>query len=68
VLGLVVPKAHALSDDGSWAVVVTYSDDGYVSDSEAARHRYAESCEDMQEHARGRERSAQGSRLSDRAS
>jgi uncharacterized membrane-anchored protein len=48
VLGLVVPKAHALSEDGSWAVVVTYSDDGYVSDEDAKDIDYADLLKDMQ--------------------
>ena len=39
VLGLVAPKSHDLLEDGAWAVVVTYSDDGYVSDKEAASMR-----------------------------
>jgi uncharacterized membrane-anchored protein len=49
VLGLVVPKSHDLSEDGSWAVVVSYSDDGYVSDSEAAGIDYDEVLADMKD-------------------
>lgn len=40
VLGLVVPAAAPLDSAQSWAVVVTYSDDGYVSDEDAARTDY----------------------------
>ena len=49
VLGLVVPKSHDLADEHSWAVVVTYSDDGYVSDDEAASIDYDEMLEDMKD-------------------
>ncbi|MCC8363082.1 DUF2167 domain-containing protein [Lysobacter sp. A6] len=49
VLGMVVPKSHGLMDDASWAVVVTYSDDGYVSDEDAKSIDYAELLSDMQE-------------------
>lgn len=40
VLGLVVPAAAPLDSAQSWAVVVTYSDDGYVSDEDAAKTDY----------------------------
>ena len=36
VLGLIVPAETPLTDDNSWAAVVTYSDDGYISDKDAA--------------------------------
>ena len=38
VLGMILPSAdpHVLLDDRAWAVVVTYVDDGYVSDADAA--------------------------------
>ena len=49
VLGMVVPKAHGLMDDNSWAVVVTYSGDGYVSDEDASKIDYDELLEQMQE-------------------
>ena len=39
MLGLLGSRIRGLSDDGSWAVVVTYTDDGYVSDEEAREHR-----------------------------
>jgi uncharacterized membrane-anchored protein len=49
VLGLIVPTAPTLADDNSWAVVVTYSDDGYVSDEDAAKIDYQEMLEEMQQ-------------------
>jgi uncharacterized membrane-anchored protein len=49
VLGMLVPDADALGSDHSWAVVVTYSDDGYVSDEDAQEIDYAEVLEGMQE-------------------
>ena len=36
VLGMLVPDGLEVTDERSWAVVLTYSDDGYVSDEEAA--------------------------------
>jgi len=49
VLGLLVPDADGLGSDHSWAVVVTYSDDGYVSDEDAQEIDYAEVLEGMQQ-------------------
>ena len=40
VLGMVVPDAPRLDEAGSWAVVVTHSSDGYVSDEDAASIDY----------------------------
>ncbi|MBD9537420.1 DUF2167 domain-containing protein [Stenotrophomonas sp. ATCM1_4] len=48
VLGLIVPRSPGLLEDGSWAVVVTYSDDGYVSDGDAKDIDYSELLETMQ--------------------
>jgi uncharacterized membrane-anchored protein len=42
VLGLIIPDSAPLSDDHSWAVVVTYNDEGYVSDADANEIDYAE--------------------------
>ncbi len=42
VLGMLVPDAAPLDSDRSWAVVVTYSDDGYVSDEDASKTNYDE--------------------------
>ena len=49
VLGLLVPKADPLGTEHSWAVVLSYSGDGYVSDEDAAEIDYAELLEDMQQ-------------------
>lgn len=47
VLGLIVPRKPDLLTDDSWAVVVTYSDEGYVSDEDAAKIDYAEMLTEM---------------------
>ena len=49
VLGLVVPAATPLDSDQSWAVVVTFSDEGYVSDEDAAKTDYEKLLADMKE-------------------
>jgi uncharacterized membrane-anchored protein len=49
VLGMVVPKGRGVLDDTGWAVVVTFSDEGYVSDEDAAKIDYAEMLQDMQD-------------------
>lgn len=49
VLGLLVPKAEPLGSEHSWVVVLTYSDEGYVSDEDAAEIDYDELLADMQE-------------------
>lgn len=49
VLGLVVPAATPLDSEWSWAVVVTFSDDGYVSDEDAAETNYDELLAQMKE-------------------
>jgi uncharacterized membrane-anchored protein len=48
VLGLLVPDDVGLVGEGSWAVALTYSDDGYVSDADANAIDYAELLKDMQ--------------------
>ena len=53
VLGMILPNGEkSLTSENSWAVVVTYSDDGYVSDEEAAKNDYAKILKDMQEATR----------------
>jgi uncharacterized membrane-anchored protein len=47
VLGLVVPDAEPLGSEHSWAVVLTYSGEGYVSDEDAKEIDYAELLADM---------------------
>lgn len=48
-LGMLVPTAVSLADDASWAVVITYSDDGHVSDEEASDVDYDEIMSEMKE-------------------
>ncbi|WP_342316353.1 DUF2167 domain-containing protein [Lysobacter sp. FW306-1B-D06B] len=47
VLGMVVPKDVPLTDENSWAAVVTYSDDGYITDKDAASIDYDELMADL---------------------
>jgi len=49
VLGMVVPKGRGVLDDSGWAVVVTYSDDGYISDEDAASTDYDELLQEMKD-------------------
>ena len=49
VLGMIVPASPGLAEDGSWAVVVTYSDDGYVSDEDAAKIDYDDLLKEMKD-------------------
>ena len=48
VLGMVVPSDAALDQPGSWVAVVTYSEDGYVSDEDANAIDYTEMLREMQ--------------------
>ena len=66
VLGLVVPTAQPLDSDASWAVVVTYSDDGFVSDEDAAKTDYDADAQGHAGRREGRERRAQEGRIRDR--
>jgi uncharacterized membrane-anchored protein len=54
VLGMILPSTDpkVLLDEKSWAVVVTYSADGYVSDEDAAKIDYSEMLQDMQKAAK----------------
>ena len=65
VLGLIVPRSPGLTDEQSWAVVVTYADDGYVSDEDASKIDYSELLREMQEQTRAsnpeREKAGYGS-------
>lgn len=49
VLGMVVPTGRGVLADDGWAVVVTYSDEGHVSDEDAAKIDYNELLADMKE-------------------
>jgi uncharacterized membrane-anchored protein len=48
VLGLLVPDNAPLGSDHGWAVLVTYSDEGYVSDADASKIDYKQMLSDMQ--------------------
>jgi len=50
VLGMILPSRdpHVLLDEDSWAVVVTYTGEGYVSDEDAAKIDYDDMLKDMQ--------------------
>ena len=52
VLGMILPANLSPLDKHSWAVVITYSDDGHVSDEDAAKIDYAKMLKDMQEQTR----------------
>ena len=52
VMGLLVPTADGLDSEHSWAVVLTWSPDGYVSDEDAAEIDYADLLEQMQDETR----------------
>ncbi len=62
VLGMLVPTSKSLAEKGAWAVVMTYSADGYVSDADAAKTDYAKILKDMQQESRdaNAERAKQG--------
>ena len=53
VLGMLVPAGTSLLDEKeSWVVVISHSDDGYVSDEEASKIDYDKMMKDMQDGAR----------------
>lgn len=49
ILGMLVPDDAGLVGEGSWAVALTYSDDGHVSDEDANAIKYDELLKEMQE-------------------
>lgn len=51
VLGMILPSEdmNVLRDDKAWAVVITFVDEGYVSDEDAAKLDYSQMLKDMQE-------------------
>jgi uncharacterized membrane-anchored protein len=51
VLGLVLPVGLSLADTNSWVAVVTYSDEGYVSDQEANAIDYSAMLQEMKDGA-----------------
>jgi len=52
VLGMILPANLSPIDHNGWAVVITYSDDGHVSDADAAKTDYAAMLKDMQQQTR----------------
>ncbi|MDV3237528.1 MAG: DUF2167 domain-containing protein [Gammaproteobacteria bacterium] len=46
--GMLVPTGSDLFDDSGWAVIISYEEDGYVSDEDADKIDYAELLSDMQ--------------------
>lgn len=48
-LGMIYPATVGLFDDASWAVIITYEEDGYVKDDDADSINYNELLGDMQE-------------------
>ncbi len=48
-LGMIVPKDKSLLDGSSWAAVITFDEDGYVSDEDAHEIDYNELLKTMQE-------------------
>lgn len=64
VLGMLLPGTDkmAVLDEDNYAVVITHSDDGYVSDEDAAKIDYDQMLKDMQEGTRddNKDRAKQG--------
>lgn len=52
VLGMLIPDKDHLLDDHSWAVVLTYSPDGYVSDADASKIDYNELLTELKQQTR----------------
>src|SRR5262245_13614274 len=61
-LGMLFPAEISAADPESWGVVITYDEDGYVKDDEAARINYNDLLKEMQEDTReaNQERTRQG--------
>ena len=62
VLGMLIPDNAPLASEHNWAVVVTYSDEGYVSDEDAAKMDYQKLLADMKQeiHDSNEDRKSQG--------
>jgi uncharacterized membrane-anchored protein len=61
-LGMIVPRDTNLLSAGAWVVVVTYDEDGYVKDNDAAKINYTDLLKQMQEqvHKASEQRAKQG--------
>ena len=62
ILGLVLPPGGRLTDEATWAVIVSASDDGHVKDEDAGKLNYDDMLSQMQTQARDEnpEREKQG--------
>jgi uncharacterized membrane-anchored protein len=47
-LGMIVPEGRHIVGSNSWAIIITYKDDGYVKDSDADKIDYNKMLKDMQ--------------------
>ncbi len=47
-LGMIVPPGMGVTDSASWAVIVSFDEDGYVKDDEAAKINYDDLLKEMQ--------------------
>lgn len=52
VLGMIAPANVSPVDRDGWAVVITYSDDGHIADTDAAKTDYTKMLKDMQDQTR----------------
>jgi uncharacterized membrane-anchored protein len=63
-LGMIFPADVGPTDEGSWGVVITYDEDGYVKDDDAAKIDYAKLLREMQadtrDESKARERAGYG--------
>jgi len=62
VLGMLVPASSSVADKNGWAVVITYSSDGHIADSDASTLDYDKMLKEMQQRTRdaNSEREKQG--------
>jgi uncharacterized membrane-anchored protein len=49
VLGMLIPTSASPLDKEGWGIAITYDEDGYVSDEDAAKMDYSKVLKDMQE-------------------
>lgn len=52
ILGLLVPAGQSPLDEDSWAVTISYKDDGFVKDDDAAKINYDDLLKDMKKGAK----------------
>jgi len=51
VLGMLIPTASSPLSKGGWGIVITFDEDGYVNDSDAAKMDYGKLLKEMQDQA-----------------